>query len=135
MESPNTCSGNILVIDDEPFLVDLAKKFLEMNGFIVNGFCNALEAVNWFEEHYREIDLVIMDMKMPAMNGTLCFEKLCAINSSVRVVVLSGYLQDDSVHSLLQKGAVKFFQKPLKYPDLVKWISEYLGNTPQIAQH
>lgn len=124
---PKPASGKILIIDDEIFLVELAVKFLSLAGFEAEGFSNPLEAVEWFEQHRGEVDLVIIDMKMPQMNGAACFAQLRKVDPGVKVVILSGFVEDSAAHELLEQGALKFFQKPLKYPELVEWIAEFLG--------
>ena len=116
----------ILIIDDETFLVELAIKFLEMAGYKTQGFSEAEEALHWYRENHKEVDLVILDMKMPRMSGMVCFNKLREINPQARIALLSGYVEDETVRSLVQQGALKFFQKPLKYPELIEWISGVL---------
>lgn len=122
-EEPET-SGTVLVIDDEESLVDLTTTFLSRSGFGSKGFTSASEALDWYREHAPEIDLVVLDMKMPRMSGVECFKALRKINPAVKVVILSGYIQDESAHQLLELGARRFFHKPLKYPELMQWISE-----------
>jgi PAS domain S-box-containing protein len=119
-------SGNILVIDDEPILVDLTRRFLEIAGISSVGFTSGEEAVRWYETNHSSIDLVVLDMKMAKMDGPTCFAALRAINPKVRVAILSGYVQDESAQQLLASGALRFFQKPLKYPELVRWITSEL---------
>jgi len=116
-------SGTILVIDDEAPLVDLSKIFLERSGSQVEGFTSAKAALEWFAANSERVELAILDMKMPEMDGSECFEKLRKINPNLKVVLLSGYMEDASVQNLIAKGALKFFQKPLRYPDLVDWIA------------
>jgi DNA-binding NtrC family response regulator len=68
-------------------------------------------------------------MKMPGMDGSECFHQLKHIHPDARVVMLSGYSQDQAAQDLLNRGALRFFQKPLKYPDLVQWIANTLSST------
>ena len=120
-------SGRILIIDDEVFLVELAAKFLSLAGFEATGFSDPAAAVKWFETEHAHVDFVVIDMKMPQMNGEACFAELKRIDPGVKVAILSGFVEDSSAQELLRNGALKFFQKPLKYPDLVEWISGYLN--------
>jgi len=122
-------TGTVMVIDDEAFLVDLASRFLKRSGFEAHGFTSGIEAVEWYRENSSQIDLVVLDMKMPAMDGKACFEALRKINPDISVVILSGYIQDDAAQQMLDQGALQFFQKPLKYQELMEWISLYLHQT------
>ncbi|RMG44288.1 MAG: PAS domain S-box protein [Candidatus Dadabacteria bacterium] len=132
----NRASGNVLVIDDEPFLVDLALKFLEKNGLNGKGFTSAADAINWYRENHKDTDLIILDLKMPEMDGKECFDKLCQINPAAKVILLSGYIDEQAVQELLSKGAVEFFQKPVKYPELVAWIKRYISQAqPESASN
>ncbi len=123
--------GMVMIIDDEPVLVDLAKTFLSRSGVHSIGFSDPEEALAWYTQHFAEIHLVLMDMKMPKMDGENLFRALKSANLAVKVVLLSGYSHDGTTSALLAEGAIKFFQKPLRYPDLVKFIGdELLSNIP-----
>jgi len=121
----------ILVIDDEPFLVDLMLKFLENSGYQGKGFTNPVHGLEWYANSHQRVDLVILDMKMPRIDGYKCFHELKKINPAVRVAILSGYIQDRAAQELLEAGALAFFQKPLKYPEIIKWIDETLERRPK----
>lgn len=118
--------GSILVIDDEEMLVDLSIKFLERSGFTAHGFTSASKAISWFADHPGAVDLAIIDMKMPEINGPLCFRKLRDLQPDLPVIILSGYTQDSEVQKLLKEGVLTFFHKPLNYPDLIIWIRDFL---------
>ena len=120
--------GKVLVIDDEPTLVELTTVFLEKAGIEAVGFDSSTEAISWYRKHSSEIDLVILDMKMPKMDGAACFKELKRINPGAQVVILSGYIQDEAAQRLLDQGAITFFQKPLKYPELTKWVANRVGH-------
>ena len=73
-------SGLVLVIDDEPYLVDLSLTFLKRNGLAGKGFTDPEEAIEWFRENHSSVDLTILDMKMPVLNGSECFDYMRAID-------------------------------------------------------
>lgn len=116
---------HILFVDDEPTLVDLGIQFAKRSGFMATGFDNPEEALKWFADHSNDIDLAVIDMKMPGFSGERCFEAFRAIDPEAKIILLSGYSQDTAVQELLNKGALKFFQKPIKYSDLMEWLREY----------
>ena len=127
-------AGSIMIIDDEPFLVELAKKFLELAGFRTYCFTRAQEALAWYSEHAHNVDLVVLDMRMPGVDGPQCFERLRQVDPQAAVIILTGYMHDQATADLISHGALKVFQKPLKYPELVKWIANNLANKKAKAQ-
>ena len=120
-------TGRVLVIDDEENLVELTLMFLKKNGIEGTGFVDPLAALDWYQTNYGLVDLIILDMRMPKLHGKDCFEALRFINPEAHVVILSGYSRNESAQRVLNKGALHFFQKPLKYPDLMEWIKNFLS--------
>ncbi len=115
--------GTIVVIDDTPPLLSVMEEFLTEAGMIVHPFENPTEAVRWFAKHSKEVDMVLLDLHMPNMNGDECFTALKEISPHIDVVIYSGE-DSDEVDSLLKKGALKFFQKPLDFKKTVDWIQK-----------
>ena len=127
-------TATILVIDDEPVLAELACSFLERAGFKTQSFSNPFEAFAWFEAHHASVSLVLLDMKMPGCDGSEAFERLKAIRPDTQIVLISGFVDDTEVSRLLSRGAVSFIQKPIKYSELVDWISKTVKISGQGTQ-
>ncbi len=87
--------GTILLVDDEESLLALGDRMLEQLGFTVLIAADGLQAVELYREHGKEIDLVLMDLTMPHMDGAEAFGELRRLNPDVRVVLASGYSHDD----------------------------------------
>ena len=83
--------GTILLVDDEESLLALGARMLEHLGFTVLTAADGLEAVDLYRERGKEIDLVLMDLTMPHMDGAEAFGELRRLNPDVRVVLASGY--------------------------------------------
>lgn len=115
-------SMRLILVDDDKVLLDLSKVFLERAGFSVFAFNNPEEALAWYKLHSSTIDLLIVDMKMPRLDGSAFFEAARRIDSNAQIVVLSGYIQDSAAQDLLDQGALQFFTKPVKFPELISWI-------------
>lgn len=126
-------SGHVMVLDDEPVLVDLARQFLSNAGVFVTGFSDPKEALDWYRTHAHEVDIVILDMKMPRIDGPTCFHEIRRLNPDACVVIMSGYVEDTSAQALLEAGVYHFFEKPLRYPELVGWIVSQLDKRQQLA--
>ena len=116
--------GNILVIDDEP-VIRLAVRFmLEDMGYTVQEAENGREGVECYQQHAEKIDLILLDMVMPVMDGSECFHRLKAINPQARIVIASGFTRDADFGNLSQEGLAGFIRKPYS----LEQLSELLHN-------
>jgi CheY-like chemotaxis protein len=114
----------LLIIDDEETVCRLGKEMLEMRGHSVEICRDSVEAVELFKNIRDEVDIVILDMVMPKLNGTETFCALKEIDPDVRVLLLSGYSLTGEAQNLLDKGAHGFIQKPFTEEELTKTIAE-----------
>ncbi len=119
-------SGKILVVDDEELLRDVACKLLKHLGYQVVTCVDGLQACEYYEEHQREVDLVIVDMIMPNVGGAECFRNLKRINPEVRAVLSTGYSLNDTAQQLLDEGMVGFIQKPYQLSQLSEVMAKAL---------
>ena len=117
----------VLVVDDEEMLVQLTQRFLEISGIESIGYSKPEDAISWYEKHYQEVTLVILDLKMSGLDGSECFDRMLKINPSVKVGFLSGFIEPKLEQQLLNRGALRFFQKPLRYPELVEWVKSQIS--------
>ncbi len=106
--------GRILVVDDEPTVRAIARELLEAAGFSVIEASTGVEAVKLFESSLSEIDVVLLDMTMPGMNGAEALASIRAIDDDARIVLTSGYDAQDTVAQWTDMEGVEFLQKP--YP-------------------
>ncbi|MBI2422487.1 MAG: PAS domain S-box protein [Candidatus Hydrogenedentes bacterium] len=114
--------GRVLVIDDEPHVRDLAAEILQQSGFEVLTAYDGQRGITIFERHAAEIDVVLLDMTMPRMNGEECFRALSAINPAVKVLLSSGYSEQEAMSRFLGEGLAGFIQKPYRAGDLIHAI-------------
>jgi two-component system cell cycle sensor histidine kinase/response regulator CckA len=112
-------AGTVLVVDDEEMVRQVAKAILESVGFEVKTAENGEQAIEVFQQSAGEIDLVLMDMTMPQMNGEEAFARLRQIDPAVRVVMASGYSAHDATSHITSKNLAGFIQKPFRAADLV----------------
>ncbi|MDD2463750.1 MAG: cache domain-containing protein [Desulfobulbus sp.] len=118
--------GNILLIDDEP-VIRLAVRFmLEGLGYTVCEADNGHTGVEYYKQHQHEIDLVLLDMVMPVMDGNECFRQLKAFDPRVRVVIASGFTRDADFSSLSQEGLTDFIRKPYTLQQLSELLHRLL---------
>ncbi|MCP4728298.1 MAG: PAS domain S-box protein [bacterium] len=124
---PVTGEGTILLVDDEELLRITTKKALTELGYTVITATDGIECVDAFRKNADKIDLVLLDMIMPNMNGVEAFNELKKIKSDVKVFIMSGFSQDEKSSEVLSKGALGFIQKPARLFELTRIISDTLN--------
>lgn len=124
--APRTGSGLVLAVDDEPLVLALAKATLEWAGYDVLLAEDGQEAVEIFEKRCEDIDVVLLDMTMPRLNGEEAFRKMRAIQPGVRVLLSSGYNEQEATSRFAGKGLAGFIQKPYRTKDLLSHLEALL---------
>ena len=117
----------VLVVDDEPFIRDLALDILKPAGYKVMLASDGIEALHIYNAFRTQIDLILLDIVMPKMNGKKVFDKIREINPSQKILVCSGYdTEEFYAKELINKGAY-FTPKPFKMYGLLKTIRAILS--------
>ncbi len=121
-----------LVMDDDPFVLEIAKQMLDYLGHEVLLAKDGEEAIKIFKEHRKSgvaIDLIIMDLTIPSgMGGKEAVREILTLDPEAKVIVSSGYSNDSVMadsHEYGFKGAIK---KPFLVADLNKIITEVMGS-------
>lgn len=120
----HSATGLILLVDDEKIIRTTGKLLLEDMGYTVIIAENGLEAIELFKEQYSEIDLVIMDMIMPKMNGREAFLKMRSIDSNCKILLSSGFTKDENLKILEKEGLTGFLHKPYRIHELSEILSK-----------
>ncbi len=118
--------ATILFIDDEEMVRELGRDILEAYNYKVMVAVHGSEGVKMFHEHGDAIDLVVLDMIMPEKGGRQVFSEIRAMRPGVRILLCSGYGEEQNFDELLNEGAVGFLQKPFQHSDLVAKVEEAL---------
>jgi CheY-like chemotaxis protein len=126
----------ILVVDDEPDITFTLVAILQKGGYEVSSFNNPLKALQSFEPHYY--DLLIIDIKMPEMNGFELYHKLNEKDSYVKVCFLTAVSEFRDYEQY--KGDVSpkpheryFVAKPVSEDDLVRRVKDIIANNNNIT--
>lgn len=119
-------SGTILVIDDEASVLAVAEDTLKNCGYNVLKAADGLQGLSLYREHAGVIDAVLLDISMPYMSGFEVFDKLIRMNRNVRVMLSSGYNDDEKVAECMESGAAGFLQKPYTAVELSVCIKDLL---------
>ncbi len=127
-EMPLDVSKHILLVDDEDVILALGETVLTSLGYRVSTARNGAQAVEIFESDHRDIDLVIMDIVMPKMNGLDAMRRMKEINGKIPVLIATGYSDIASPENVKNEGAAQLILKPFKVDDLSLLVRQLLSS-------
>ena len=116
-QNKDTQPPRILLVDDEEEFLQVMAKRLTRRGFDVRGVSSGEDALAFLEDHER--DVVVLDVKMPGMNGILTLQCIKDRWPEIEVVLLSGHVSIDTAIEGLQRGAFDYVLKPVVLEELV----------------
>ena len=122
-------SGLVLIIDDEKIIRDSASDMLLEIGYEVIVATNGREGIEQFNKYKNDIKFILLDMVMPEMSGKEAFIEIKKIKKDTKIILSSGFKQDQKVEDILELGVDGFIQKPYKYETLSEKIIEVLKNS------
>ena len=108
----------ILLVDDDPLILDVGKAMLAALGYAVLVAKGGKEAVEIYRNHGDRIRLVILDMIMPDMGGGKTYDQLKQIDPGVNVLLSSGYSINGQATAIMNRGCNGFIQKPFDLQSL-----------------
>ncbi|MHA1930299.1 MAG: response regulator [Candidatus Thorarchaeota archaeon] len=115
----------VLIVDDDKFLHKVLERILLIGGHqVVDHAFDGAEALKKFIQLSPKPDIILMDHRMPVMNGTTTTRKLLAMDKSARIVFISA---DDSVYDeAIDAGAKGFLTKPIRSTNLFEALKKYM---------
>lgn len=116
--------GTVLVVDDDESVRHLASEILKMSGFSILEASTGEEGVEVYNSHPDEIVAVLLDLTMPGMGGQATYKKLHELNPKLRIVLTSGYSNQEIERQFHDTHLAGFVQKPFLPSELLKWIFE-----------
>ena len=126
-------SETVLLVDDEDMILDVGRDLLEKLGYEVLTVKSGIEAVEVYRTNQRKIDIVILDMVMPVMDGGDTYDKLKDIDPGILVLLSSGYSIDGRASKILSRGCSGFIQKPFGIKSLSLEIRKILDNEKSLC--
>lgn len=106
-------TGKVLLVDDEESVRAIGVDMLQELGFETLTATNGWEALEKFR-HHPDIRFVLLDLIMPKMDGEQCYRELRQLDPQVKVVLCSGYSEQEVTQKFIGKGLAGFIQKPYK---------------------
>ena len=123
-------NGTVLVVDDEETVRSAAGMMLQKFGFSVALAADGREAVAAFRNEPDRFKLVLMDLTMPHLDGEVAFAELRRIRGDVRVILMSGFNEQEAVSKFTGKGLASFLQKPFGFEELNQVLQAVLTDEP-----
>ena len=119
-----------MIIDDDKDVTNLFAIYLESNGYIVNAYTNPLEAINNFRKNSH--DLIILDLKMPKMDGMTLYHKIKEIDNNVTICFTTA---DINYIQQLKKGIIDIEKIVLYKPVLLKDLKNKINSLLLLSHH
>lgn len=116
----------LLVVDDEPMALVLAKRILSEAGFEVVTAQSGFECLDIFRQSSRSFDLVLLDLSMPFMDGEETFGRLRGIHPEAVVLLSTGFIAQERLDRMLAAGMAGFLRKPHRPDEMVAHVRRVL---------
>ena len=124
--------GNLMLVEDEPDILFAFKTILISEGYNVDTFTDSFEALKHFIKLNRPYyDLVILDIRMPGMNGIQLYQKLKRIDSDVRVIFATALDAAEELVSIMPDlNSVHIIRKPIVAKDFINLVKKAVSYVP-----
>ncbi|HEX9011133.1 MAG TPA: response regulator [Holophagaceae bacterium] len=120
-------AGLVLVVDDDETVRSVARQTLELKGFEVLEAEDGLVALELLQRRGTDIALVLLDMTMPHLGGEATFREMRQRQPEIRVILSSGYNEQEAMSRFMGKGLKGFLQKPYGPRELLAKVQSVLG--------
>ncbi len=120
--------GTVLLVDDEEMVRFVVGGLLRRLGFDVLGARNGREAIQVFQRNSNIIDLVLLDLQMPELDGVDTFFEIRKLRPEIQIILCSGYDEKTATEHLVGRGLAGFIQKPYTFANLKRMIRSVLGS-------
>ena len=125
VEQKNSSNNRILLVDDEPDVIFTFKVGLEANGFVVDAFEDPVLALSNFKPGFY--GLLLLDVKMPQINGFDLYEKIKKIDSEVKACFITAHeVYYESLREIFPTMDLDCYIKPIQIEDLVKHVNRHM---------
>ena len=125
-EFTSTARPGILLVDDEPAMIELGRGLLESEGYNVLTASDGRQAVDIYRTQWQHIDLAVLDLVMPKLDGGQTYLEMKKINPDVKAFFCTGYSTDQVITSLLAEENLLALQKPFRPKEFTKLVKDLL---------
>jgi PAS domain S-box-containing protein len=124
----------ILLVEDEPLILDITSRMLDILGYRVIAVANPEQALNAARQHPGELHLLLTDVIMPGMNGRDLARDLATIHPGMKRLFMSGYTANVIEHHGVLDPGVRFLQKPFSLKELSDCVREALDDPALLGE-
>ena len=117
----------ILFVDDEIYLAEVGKEMLEDYGYIVESMTSSKQALEMFEQHPDQFDLVITDYTMPEMTGEQLSRKIRLINPKIPIIMCTGIILEPE--TIKDMAFDKILIKPIDMDDMITIVRQVIDSS------
>jgi len=116
----------ILIVEDDDIGCSLLKEIFTDYDFSIERAKDGLEAIEYFKHSKYAFDLVLMDLRLPNMNGFEATSRIKDINPSIPVIAVTAYVHSQSIYDSQNCGCDEFIAKPFEINHLLSVVKKYL---------
>ncbi|MBT2688660.1 response regulator [Bacillus sp. ISL-47] len=116
--------GKILIVDDQFGIRILLNEVLQKEGYDTYQAANGVQALDIVSKHSP--DLVLLDMKIPGMDGIEILKRMRVVDKDIRVIIMTAYGELDMIQEAKDLGALTHFAKPFDIDDIRAAVKKYL---------
>ncbi|MCG8549908.1 MAG: response regulator [Desulfobacterales bacterium] len=120
---------NILLVDDEPSILKIGTRMLNMDGYTVHTEANGHAALGYIKKHHDRIDLILSDMTMPKMTGLELAQRLLELPFNIPIILMTGYSHALSRARIEEAKIKAIITKPLFMKEIMPTIRKVLDQT------
>jgi len=124
-----TTTGTVLIIDDEEIIRQLGSKILERAGYKVIISSSGDEGLELYHQHHEEIDVAILDISMPGLNGIETMLKIKEEFPEARILISTGHSIDSNLAGYIEQGMCDILQKPYRAQQLTAKINDAINKS------
>lgn len=125
--------ASVLIVDDEAIMRESLSAWLEEEGFAVHAEAEALAAIHYVEEH--PVDVAVVDIKMPGMDGVTLLKKLHELRYDLPVVMITAHATVESAIQSMKEGAYDYLMKPFPPEKLTNVIRRVVEHRRLLAEN
>ncbi|HRS18010.1 MAG TPA: response regulator, partial [Bacteroidales bacterium] len=126
VETIDWSQKTLLLVEDEENNYDLVREVLAKTNIQILWAQNGEEGVEMFKQNQRDIDVILMDIQMPIMNGYTATQEIKKIDKDIPIIAQTAYANYDSKLNCIKVGCENYIEKPYKRKDLIDMLSKYL---------
>lgn len=118
--------GVVLFVDDDDLVLEVGGKMIQRLDYDVLKARDGHEAIEVFKKNKDKVEIIILDMRLPGMNGATVHGHLRKLKSDVKIILTSGYFENNRVQDIMGHRFNDFIQKPFNFKALIQKLEDML---------